>query len=72
MMTRPTHLQRLTGALSKLVGGCTHQKITCPQISLQRGQRGIYVNCLDCAKRIPYRNPELMGVTDAIFFAEGG
>ena len=69
-MRRQTLLQRITAALSKLVGICTHQNITLPQISLQRRQRGIYVNCLDCAKRISYRNPEFLGGTDAVFVAE--
>ena len=69
-MRRQNLVQRITAALLKLVGVCTHRNITWPRISLQRGQRGIYVNCLDCAKRIPYSNPELLGGTDAVFFAE--
>ena len=64
-MRRQTLLQHVPAALSKLLGVCTHQNITRPEISLQPRQRGIYVNCLDCAKRILYSNPEFLGGTDA-------
>jgi hypothetical protein len=67
---RQTRLQHLLDALKTLVGVCSHRNITWPTISLVRGQRGIYVTCTDCTRKIPYRNPEFLGGTDAVFFAE--
>ncbi len=69
-MRRQTLLQCIIAAVSTLGWVCTHQNITWPQISLQSSHRGIYVNCLDLAKRIPYRNSKFLGGTDAVFFAE--
>ena len=69
-MRRHTIPECITATLLRLIGICTHQNITWPQISLRRGERGINVNCLDCAKRIPYRNPEFFGGADAAFFVK--
>lgn len=43
-----------------VVLGCRHKRRGWPRTRLTRGNRGVFQDCLDCGKELPYRNDSLV------------